>query len=388
MLSATSRSAVVASLPLVRSKIEQITPIFYERMFTAHPEFLDGLFNEANHKSGIQHSAFALGFISMAARMAEDENEEVDAMLTRIAHRHTALGVSASQYDIVHDHLFEALEIVLGAEFTPELRRAWNDVYWLLSNVLLRVECDLYDAQASFARWAFWWVTGREEHGDTVFLSFEPVTDTPVSLATPGQYVSVRVATPSGRKQARQYTLISGGGTARQIAVRRNDAGLVSPVLNDTLAVGDMVELSNPYGNVVLTPSDAPLALITAGIGATPTAAIVRALAEAGSDRQVQVFHADRSPAHWALRERITEDVHSLPNATLELWFQEGGDSSNFTGDMDLTFMDIPRDAEVVLCGPLPFMQMARGQLIDQGVPARQIHYEMFGPDLWYPERG
>ncbi|WP_187976449.1 globin domain-containing protein [Mycetocola sp. JXN-3] len=387
MLSASSRSAVLASLPLVRAKIEQITPIFYERMFAAHPEFLDGLFNEANHKNGIQHSAFALGFISLAARMAEEENDAVDAMLTRIAHRHTALGVSASQYDIVHDHLFEAMEVVLADAFTPELRRAWNDVYWLLSNVLLRVECDLYDAQASFARWTFWWVTAREEHGDTVFLTFEPVTDTPVSPAVPGQYVSARVTTPSGRKQARQYTLISGGGAARQIAVRRSEGGMVSPVLNDSLAVGDMLELSNPYGNVVLTPSEAPLVLITAGIGATPAAGMLRALVEAGSDRRVQVFHADRSPAHWALRERIIADVRTLPGATLETWYQEGGDAATFSGDMDLTLMAIPEDADVVLCGPLPFMRSTRGQLIDKGVPARHIHYEMFGPDLWYPER-
>jgi nitric oxide dioxygenase len=35
------------------------------------------------------------------------------------------------------------------------------------------------------------------------------------------------------------------------------------------------------------------------------------------------------------------------------------------------------------LCGPLPFMQAVRQSLLDRGVPARDIQYEVFGPDLW-----
>jgi ferredoxin-NADP reductase len=35
------------------------------------------------------------------------------------------------------------------------------------------------------------------------------------------------------------------------------------------------------------------------------------------------------------------------------------------------------------LCGPLPFMRSVRSALIDRDVPARDIQYEVFGPDLW-----
>ena len=43
----------------------------------------------------------------------------------------------------------------------------------------------------------------------------------------------------------------------------------------------------------------------------------------------------------------------------------------------------IPADATAFMCGPLPFMQAMRGQLIARGVPAERINYEVFGPDLW-----
>ncbi|MCU1540733.1 MAG: hemin transporter, partial [Arthrobacter sp.] len=45
--------------------------------------------------------------------------------------------------------------------------------------------------------------------------------------------------------------------------------------------------------------------------------------------------------------------------------------------------VELPLDAEYYLCGPLVFMQSVRSALIERGVPARDIQYEVFGPDLW-----
>ena len=52
-------------------------------------------------------------------------------------------------------------------------------------------------------------------------------------------------------------------------------------------------------------------------------------------------------------------------------------------GQMDLDDVKLPDDATYYLCGPLPFMQAVRSALIDEGVPPRDIQYEVFGPDLW-----
>ena len=50
---------------------------------------------------------------------------------------------------------------------------------------------------------------------------------------------------------------------------------------------------------------------------------------------------------------------------------------------VDLAEMQLPVGVQVYLCGPLPFMQSVRGHLVERGIPARDIHYEVFGPDLW-----
>ena len=43
----------------------------------------------------------------------------------------------------------------------------------------------------------------------------------------------------------------------------------------------------------------------------------------------------------------------------------------------------LPNDIQVFTCGPLPFMRHVRTSLIERGVPANRIRYEVFGPDLW-----
>ena len=45
--------------------------------------------------------------------------------------------------------------------------------------------------------------------------------------------------------------------------------------------------------------------------------------------------------------------------------------------------VELPADASLYLCGPLPFMKKIRSEAIDAGIPATRIHYEVFGPDIW-----
>ena len=50
---------------------------------------------------------------------------------------------------------------------------------------------------------------------------------------------------------------------------------------------------------------------------------------------------------------------------------------------MDLSAIDLPGDVQVFTCGPLPFMRLVRQSLVERGIPAEKIRYEVFGPDLW-----
>ncbi|MEV5327241.1 globin domain-containing protein [Nonomuraea sp. NPDC052634] len=383
MLSAESAAIVRATLPVVGASLDAITARFYETMFAERPELLDGLFNRGNQANGEQRRALAGAIAAFATHLLDHPDERPDELLSRIAHKHAAVGVTDDQYVIVHKYLFAAIAHVLGDAVTPEVAAAWDEVYWLMAGALIAQEARIYAAAGARNgdTWRQWRVVARREETPHVasFL-LRPLGDAPVPPARPGQYVSVRVRMPDGVHQLRQYTL-SSAGELRRITVKRvtgDPAGEVSTLLHETVRPGDELTLSAPFGDVTLDDGDAPLVLASAGIGATPIVAMLQHLAATGSDRRVLLLHADRSPAEHALRE----DMANLADDRI-FWYERGAAAPDRDGLMDLSDVEIPEGAIAYLCGPLPFMRDVRGQLLKAGVAARDIKYEVFGPDLW-----
>ncbi|MFI7154678.1 globin domain-containing protein [Nonomuraea sp. NPDC050022] len=385
MLSVESATIVRATLPIVGASLDAITTRFYETMFAERPELLDGLFNRGNQANGEQRRALAGSIASFATMLLDNPGERPEDMLARIAHKHTAVGVTEDQYVIVHKYLFGAIAEVLGDAVTAQVAAAWDEVYWLMAGALIALEARIYaDAGARNGdTWRQWRVVARrEETPNAVSFLLRPADDAPPPPARPGQYVSVRVRMPDGVHQLRQYTLSSAGEDGlHRITVKRVDgdpAGEVSTLLHATVRTGDELTLSAPFGEVTLEDGDAPLVLVSAGIGCTPIVAMLDHLAAIGSRRRVLVLHADRSPAEHALRE----DMLRL-TAERVFWYESGGAAPDRDGLMDLDQVEIPAGALAYLCGPVPFMREVRGRLLKAGVAARDIHYEVFGPDLW-----
>jgi nitric oxide dioxygenase len=383
VLSEKSRPVIEQTIAVVAARIPHITPVFYRSMFTARPDLLDGMFSRANQRTGAQPQALAGSIAMFASHLLSSPDTTPDEMLSRIAHKHASLGLAPEEYATVHEHLFGAIAADLGDAVTPEVVAAWDEVYWLMADALIKLEKGLYAGQANDVVSAPFRVAAKEPAGaGTVALTLVPADDTPMTPAVAGQYVTVQVRLADGIHQPRQFTLIPGPEGARRIAVRLDEAGEVTPVLHHEVEVGTVLEVSNPYGDVVLTDSEAPLVLASAGIGVTPMLAFLDQLVRQGSRRQVIVLHADHSLDTWPLRHLHTQLVTQLPHATLENWTELPGEGDH-DGFMDLTDVLIPAEAEVYLCGPLPFMKAVRSAVIAHGVPGRQISYEILGPDQW-----
>ncbi|MFI7741972.1 globin domain-containing protein [Kocuria rhizosphaericola] len=397
MLSDTSYPVVKATLPVVGENIQEIAQRFYAHMFGEHPELLDGLFNRGNQADGRQQQALAGSVAAFAGYLVNKPTELPDHLLSRIAHKHVSLGLHPDQYQIVHDNLMWAIVDVLGDAVTPEVAAAWDEVYWLMANMLINQERGLYDAVRLSPEtvWRTWRVVEKiPETEDVVTFVVERVDEREVKRSLPGQYVTLKMEMPDGVQQPRQYSLTrADDGHHRRFAVKRvrgngTPAGEMSTLLHETVQVGDEVVLSVPSGDVVLEYSDRPLVLASAGIGVTPMAGMLSHLVKDGSQRTVRFFHADTSPETFALRGQIEEDLGALQDGSLTAWFEQPAGTGQRSGDeregfMDLRAMDLPNDAQYYLCGPLPFMQAVRSALIARGVPARDIQYEVFGPDLW-----
>ncbi|MDX3730673.1 globin domain-containing protein [Streptomyces caniscabiei] len=400
MLSAESAAVIRATLPAVAGALDEITTRFYGAMFHDRPELLDGMFNRGNQASGAQRRALAGSIAGFATALLDAPDTRPDVLLDRIAHKHAAVGVTDDQYTIVHKYLFGAIAEVLGDADTPEVAAAWDEVYWLMAGALIGREARLYqDAGVEPGQiWRQWTVVERRtETPDVVSFLLQPADGRPAPRARAGQYVSVRVLMADGVHQLRQYSLSSDpGGELRRITVKRvagmadTPDGEVSSLLHDQIHEGDELTLSAPFGDVFLDdPADAgtPVVLVSAGIGGTPMTSILAHLTTLGSTSPVLVLHADRSPADHALRTETSRLVEQLPGARAIFWYEQPGpeEPNARQGLMNPDGIELPANATVFLCGPLPFMRDIRAQLLSAGVSPQRIRYEVFGPDLWLP---
>lgn len=392
-LSPASAEVVRATLPLVGSRIDEIAPTFYRRMFAAEPGLLRDTFNRGNQARGAQQKALAASVATFATLLVDPDGPSPDEMLARIGHKHVSLGITEDQYRTVHTHLFAAIVEVLTPEVvTAEVAAAWDEVYWIMARSLVRFEAARYDEMGvepgdvfRVAR-----VARRTDHSAGV-ASFELLArdgEPALPAFRAGQYVSVRRTMADGARQLRQYSLDNApaGGTWRITVKRVVDpvVGEVSASILDGLHVGDELEVSLPTGDLVLDESSAtPVVLVSAGIGATPMLGMARALAAAGSEREVVVLHADHDAADAALARELDEVAASLPNGRSHQWFSVGSSDAQLAGRMDLSYVDLPEGAEFYLCGSNVFLLALREQLREAGVPDERVHYELFAPNDW-----
>jgi len=396
LLSRESADVVRATAAVVAEHAEQITARFYPSMFAARPELLR-LFNQGNQATGEQSRALAASVVAYAVHLIDPDAPPFGHVMQRIAHKHISLGIRPEQYTIVGHHLLGAVADVLGDAVTPQVASAWDEVYWLFATQLVAEEARLYqqagvDPQNPLRPYRV--VRRIEEAHDIISLVLEPADGLPLPPLQPGQYVSVFVDLPGGARQPRQYTVSStASGTRLQITVNRvrgTDGapdGQVSTYLHEHTKVGDVLDVSMPAGDFVVESSAEPLLLASAGAGITTVLPIVEHIARTQPQRPVLVAHADRTAGDHALRDTVMHVGRQIDDFTSYTWYEEvePADERSRRGWMDLSDVDLPSDLSVFTCGPLPFMRHVRSQLLERGVPADRIRYEVFGPDLWAP---
>jgi ferredoxin-NADP reductase/MOSC domain-containing protein YiiM/ferredoxin len=232
-------------------------------------------------------------------------------------------------------------------------------------------------------------ITGESD--SVISIRLEDPDGAPLPPARPGQYLTVRIQ-PGGEQRSllRNYSL-SGPPDAGyyRISVKREHDGAVSGYLHTRLAVGDRLDVAAPRGTFILDRTHAPVLLISAGIGATPVLAMLQALAEEHSDREIWWLHGARGGPDHPFAAEARALLASLPNVRTHVYYSRPGPNDLEGRDFDsvgrltaslLAELEAPRDAEAYLCGPAAFMDDLSAGLAAIGIDASRIHTEPFGP--------
>jgi MOSC domain-containing protein YiiM/ferredoxin-NADP reductase len=228
------------------------------------------------------------------------------------------------------------------------------------------------------------------ESSSVISLVLEPIDGQPLTAALPGQFVVLRLRpAPDAPALLRSYSL-SGEPSAERyrVSVKREAFGAAGTYINDKLQVGGMLDVSAPRGGFTLRPGDAPVALLSAGIGATPVLAMLHALAAGTSPREVWWIYGARDRREHPFAEETRILLGALAHGHSHIRYSSPSPADRLGLDFDgrgrltirvLEELRVPHNADFYICGPPAFMNDLTVGIAAYGVPADHIHTEIFG---------
>lgn len=263
------------------------------------------------------------------------------------------------------------------------LQPALVPVRWLAARQWLR-EADVdFFLGALQPAWALRRIYARVESRrwvaeDMLALRLRPNGNWPGAF--PGQHVQVLVE-QGGVRLSRSYSLTEQADGCLEIAVRRQPEGRVSSWLCESLAVGDCLELSAPYGELRWPASGAVL-LAAAGSGLTPLLGLLRAALASGFAAPVHLLHYVSRHEQRAFVEELLALQVRHANFSVAWAVTQGATESGLNQRFSPEHVAPWRAAHLLSCGPGGFVDTVAAALRDS---AASVQQESFTPPRWLP---
>ena len=229
----------------------------------------------------------------------------------------------------------------------------------------------------------------KESESVTSFV-LVPADKQSLSLFQAGQFVVLRLIIDPGKAPVlRSYSLSDLPAADHfRISVKSELKGIGSSFLCDRAREGDVLDVSAPRGSFTLRAGQSPVVLLSAGVGATPVMSMLHALASEKSQREIWWIYAARNRVEHPFAEESRSllkqlsrgrgyIVYSRPAATDQV-----GTDFDAPGHIDAALLKrigVSQGSDFYLCGPSSFLQNMRDGLQTWGVPADNVHTEIFG---------
>jgi ferredoxin-NADP reductase/MOSC domain-containing protein YiiM len=229
----------------------------------------------------------------------------------------------------------------------------------------------------------------KESDSVTSFI-LKPIDGQPLRLFQAGQFVVLRLhLSPDKPPLLRSYSLSDLPVADHfRISVKSELNGIGSSFLCNRVREGDVLDVSAPRGSFTLRPSQSPVVMLSAGVGATPVMSMLHALAAESSQREIWWIYGTRNRADHpfaeesrSLLKQLSQGrgyiVYSRPAATDQV-----GADFDAAGHIDTALLErigVSQGCDFYLCGPPSFLQNMRDGLRNWSVPAGKVHTEIFG---------
>jgi ferredoxin-NADP reductase/MOSC domain-containing protein YiiM len=230
----------------------------------------------------------------------------------------------------------------------------------------------------------------RKESDSVTSFILLPIDRESLPVYQPGQFIVLRLHLDRDNPPVLRSYSLSGlpGADHFRISVKSEPNGIGSSFLRNHVREGDVLDVSAPRGSFTLRPGDHPLVLISAGVGATPVMSMLHSLAAARSKRQVWWIYGARNLHEHPFAEESRALLKQLSRGRSYIVYSRPAVTDRLEMDFDapghidtalLERIGVLRNSDFYLCGPASFLQNLRDGLRNWGVPAGNVHTEVFG---------
>ena len=194
----------------------------------------------------------------------------------------------------------------------------------------------------------------------------------------PGQFVTVRIPSDLCGSVARCYSLCSSplAGERPAITVKRTDGGYASNWILDHVVAGTVLDVLPPAGTFCPGSLSGDFLLFAAGSGITPVMSILKSALAGGGGRVVLVYanRDEGSVIFGSLLRRLASSAGG--RLVVVHWLDSllGVPSAAALAALARPYVSF----DAFICGPDPYLAVAREALGRLGVPGTRVHVERF----------
>jgi propane monooxygenase reductase subunit len=201
----------------------------------------------------------------------------------------------------------------------------------------------------------------------------------------PGQYMDIKVPGTDVTRSFSMANTSSKEDGRLEFVIKVYPDGIFSSFLDETLQVGDRLDLTGPFG--VFTLRDAPdkdIVFVGGGAGLAPILALLRSMAERGIDRKGVFYYGARSARDLCFTDELKALEEKLPSFRFVPALSEPEEGTDWAGETGFITDVVKRQesdlkrAHAYLCGPPPMVDAAMPLLALLGVPEKHIYYDKF----------
>ncbi len=155
----------------------------------------------------------------------------------------------------------------------------------------------------------------HQESRDVRSLTFAAADGSPLPCWLAGQSITVKLQPGDGAGALiRNYSLSNRPGSETyRISVKRETHGAASSFIASGVQAGDTVDVAAPRGTFCLADDDAPVVLVSAGVGVTPVLSMLHQLAARQPGREVWWLHGARDGAEHTFAAESRELLDDWP---------------------------------------------------------------------------